>query len=123
MTNATYATAGAKLKEIRKSKHLSSFKISHALNVSRKYIKGIERGDYASSEPVLIVLSEIYKVDPQSLLDLYGITRRDDVTHLMQKPQLKSILASCTAREDLNAELYEGILEEFKYIDKYYFNK
>lgn len=123
MINDTYIAAGAKLKEIRKSKKLSSFKVTSVLNVPRKYIKQIERGEYAPSEPVLIILSKIYQVDSQFLLDLYSITRRDDVMRLMQNPQLKLLMAECTARKDLTAELYEGIIEEFKEIDTKYLNK
>lgn len=122
MTNTTYATAGAKLEEIRKSKQLSSFKVSHALNVPRKYIKGIERGDYAPSEPVLIALSEIYQIDSQTLLSLYGLTMRDDVKLLMQKPQLKNIMVGCTAKPDLTPASYEEMLKEFRYMDIKYFS-
>lgn len=123
MINDTYIAAGAKLREIRKSKRISSFKVANKLNVSRKYIKQIERGEYAPSEPVLIVLSELYQVDSQSLLDLYGMTKRDDVMQLMRKPQLKALMAECTARKDLTTELYEGIIEEFKEMDAKYFNE
>lgn len=110
MTNTTYVTAGTKLKEIRKSKQLSSFNVSHALNVPRKYIKGTERGDYAPSEPVLIALSELYQTNPQSLLNLYGITSRDDVKLLMSKPQLKAIMVGCTVKPDLTPTLYEEMI-------------
>ena len=122
MTNTTYVTAGAKLKEIRKSKQLSSFKVSHTLNIPRKYIKGIERGDYAPSEPVLIALSELYQINSQTLLNLYGINRRDDVKLLMSKPQLKAIMVGCTAKPNLTPTLYEEMIEEFKKMNDKYFD-
>lgn len=122
MTNTNYVTAGAKLKEIHKSKQLSSFKVSHAFNVSRKYIKGIERGDYAPSEPVLIALSELYQIDSHALLNLYGITMHDDVKLLMQKPQLKNIMVGCTAKPDLTPILYIEMIEEFKTMNAKYFS-
>lgn len=122
MTNTNYVTAGAKLKEIRKSKQLSSFKVSHALNVPRKYIKGIEHGDYAPSEPVLIALSELYQIDSHALLNLYSITIHDDVKLLMQKAQLKDIIVGCTAKPDLTPESYEEMLKEFRYMDVKYFS-
>lgn len=87
----TSVTAGAKLKETRKSNQLSSFKVSHALNIPRKYIKRIERGDYAPTKSILITLGEHYQLKPQILLDLYSITKRDDIGYLMYKPQFKSL--------------------------------
>lgn len=45
MINDTYSAAGAKLREIRKSKRLSSFKVASKLNISRKYIKQVEKRD------------------------------------------------------------------------------
>ena len=88
MINDTYIAAGAKLKEIRKSKKLSSFKVAKETGASRRYIIKLEKGLVKPSDPMLIALEDLYHVP---LFELYGRTRPANIDEVMKCPELRII--------------------------------
>ena len=51
---------GNRLKEIRKSKKLSSFRVAREAGTSRRYIQKMEKGLVKPSIPLLIALEDLY---------------------------------------------------------------
>lgn len=108
-----------KLKEIRKSKKLSSFKVARETGTSRRYIQKMEKGLVKPSIPLLIALEDLYH---EPLFALYGQERPKYFEEIMKHPEMREISVGVTTSRQAQAkDSLDGIYEELFYIyNKYY---
>ena len=57
-----------RLKEIRKEKKLSQYKVSELTGVSQNYISNLESKKHEATESIIIQLCRGLKIDPNTLL-------------------------------------------------------
>lgn len=103
-----------KLKEIRKSKNLSSFKVARETGVSRRYIIKMEKGLVTPSNPLLIALEDLYH---EPLFQLYGRSRPIDFDKIMKCPAMRyTCIEVTTNKNTLSQDNLDDIYDELKEI-------
>ena len=114
MINDTYIASGAKLKEIRKSKNLSSFKVAKETGTSRRYIKDMEKGLVTPPDTLLIALEDLYK---EPIFKLFSRIRPADIDEIMKHPALRKLCVEVTTDKNaLSQDNLDGIYDELKEI-------
>ena len=110
-----------KLKEIRKSKKLSSFRVARETGTSRRYIHKMEKGLVKPSIPLLIALEDLYH---EPLFALYSQPRPKDFDEVMRCPEMRNVCVEVTTnRNALSQDTLDGIYEELLYIYNKYFKE
>lgn len=111
----------SKLKEIRKSKNLSSFKVAKETGASRRYIVQMEEGLITPSDPLLIALEDLYH---ESLFKFYKRTRPTDIDKVMRCPAMRKLSVEVTTNKNaLSQPNLKGIYEELKAIYEDYYKE
>ena len=109
-----------RLKEIRKSKKLSSFKVARETDTSRRYIQKMKKGFIKPPIPLLIALEDLYH---EPLFALYGQERPKDFEEIMKHPEMRKISVGVTTTRHAQAkDSLDGIYEELFYIYNKYLN-
>ena len=104
----------SKLKEIRKLKKLSSFRVAREIGTSRRYIQKMEKGLVKPSIPLLIALEDLYH---EPLFALYGQERPKDFEKIMKHPEMRKICVGVTTTKHAQAQnSLDEIYEELFYI-------
>ena len=95
--------AGAKLRELRKIRGLSTYKVGKQVGVSGNYIGMIERGQKNPSEAILVSLAEIYKVDRSEIFSLYKRVANDELEQIMQlHPEIRKTMAAISTSKNIS---------------------
>jgi len=73
-----FAKIGARIKKLREEKGWTQAVLGSRLKVGQSYITGLERGVYKPGNPMLVALSDIFKVpmtdiNPDLVIDLREI--------------------------------------------------
>lgn len=99
-------SAGAYLRNIRKEKGISIFKVAKAINISRNYLSEIERGKKNPSDLVLEALIEFYGLDIEEVFSKYGRIYSGHFESIKQHPELiKMITTISTDKRIKNDEM------------------
>lgn len=114
--------AGTKLKEIRKRKGLSTFKVGSSIGITSKYIRQVEHGISPVSDASLSCLADLYQVERSSLFDLYGRIENKEINPFLDNPAIRQLFTQVTSNTNLSKNDMDAIIEEFKDMDKKYFN-
>lgn len=115
--------AGKKLKEYRKQTGLSIFKVGRQIAVSGSYVSQVENGKRPASDAMLVAMAELYGVDKKELFDLYKKMPNDEITTIMQHPELRQLFLDVTNDKKFNPEKLSKIIEEFKLMANHYNDK
>lgn len=113
--NEPFERAGNYLRELRKEKHLSIFKVARAIDISGNYLSVLERGKQQPSNTVLYKIAEFYDKDVAEIFGLYDRVAPEQVKEMLAIPSFKTLLTqmskdrklSLSQREDLERCLYE----------------
>ena len=106
--------AGAKLRDIRKAKGQSVFKVGRAIGVSGSYISQVERGLCAASDAVLVALSDLYGVNKKTLFDLYKRIEDEEANRLMNNPMFRKVFTQISTDKKLSQEEKNEIAKELE---------
>lgn len=112
--------AGAKLKEYRKQTGLSIFKVGRQIGVSGSYISQVENGKRPASDSMLVAMAELYGVDKKELFALYDKMPNDEISTIMQHPELRQLFLDVTNDKKFNPEKLSKVIEEFRLMAKEY---
>ena len=112
--------AGEKLKEYRKQTGLSIFKVGRQIGVSGSYVSQVENGKRPASDAMLVAMAELYGVDKKELFNLYKKMPNDEITTIMQHPELRQLFLDVTNDKKFNPEKLSKIIEEFKLMANHY---
>lgn len=106
--------AGKKLQEYRKQTGLSIFKVGRQIGVSGSYISQVENGKRPASEAMLVAMADLYGVDKKELFNLYNKMPNDEITTIMQHPELRQLFLDVTNDKKFNAERLSNVIREFR---------
>ena len=106
--------AGKKLQEYRKQTGLSIFKVGRQIGVSGSYISQVENGKRPASEAMLVAMADLYGVDKKELFNLYNKMPNDEITTIMQHPELRQLFLDVTNDKKFNAEKLSNVIQEFR---------
>ena len=112
--------AGKKLQEYRKQTGLSVFKVGRQIGVSGSYISQIETGKRPASDGMLIAMADLYGVDKKDLFALYDKMPTDEISAIMQHPELRQLFLDVINDKRFDAEKLSKVIEEFKHMTKEY---
>lgn len=115
--------AGKKLQEYRKQTGLSIFKVGRHIGVSGSYISQVENGKRPASDAMLMAMADLYGVDKKDLFALYNKMPTDEISAIMQHPELRQLFLDVTNDKRFDAEKLSKVIEEFKHMTKEYDEK
>lgn len=99
-----WVEAGARLRELRKTKKLSVFKVAKVLNISGNYLSEIERGLKPPSDMVLLAIAEYYNLDKTELFAYYDRIVPEEKELLLGIPSLRKTITHLSVDDDLTDE-------------------
>ena len=115
--------AGKKLQEYRKQTGLSVFKVGRQIGASGSYISQVETGKRPASDGMLMAMADLYGVDKKDLFALYNKMPTDEISAIMQHPELRQLFLDVTNDKRFDAEKLSKVIEEFKHMTKEYDEK
>lgn len=100
--------AGAYLRELRKEKKLSLFKVSKQIGISGNYLSEIERGKKNPSDFILGLLADFYDIDKNKLFGMYGKFYNEDFEYLKEHPELIKLFTQIvTDKRNSDDDIYD----------------
>lgn len=119
--NEVWIEAGSKLRNIRKKKGLSVFKVRDELGVPLSYIIKLERGKVMPSEAIIVSLAMLYEIDRKQIYDMYQLiesNRAEEIASL--SPYLRQIANDRSISKLVTQEYFDEVLDELKEIAEKY---
>jgi transcriptional regulator with XRE-family HTH domain len=107
------AEAGKLLLRLRNERGLSLSQVVKKLNISAIYLSEMERGLKTPGDQLLRDMAKFYKIDEDTLYNLYGRVPMSIITELEKNEDLRStmyeIVTDQTLTEEEKSELYNSI--------------
>lgn len=105
-------SAGAFLREMRKNKGLSLFKVAKHINISGNYLSEIERGKKNPSDLVLEALAEYYELDIQEVFERYDRVHTASYEEMKKHPELLKVIRTISTDKRINNEELDTLANE-----------